>query len=239
MKKLLAILLTLMFVLSLSACGEKDTSDSGSTTDSQQSQTESTETDISSEQSSNTSSEADTPSKPESKPSNTSSDSKNNSSVVSNQTTSSQPKPTAPTKLNPKTSFKYGKYATEFFGEGKKSYTKCSLNFAEDYDGHEYQRITYYTKEECERLYGDWGFDANDPATYERDITIDNVKYYNMTGFDTIAEAYEMTDTVIKVTSDFEKFAHLSLNADGTLVVDVAAGDRYGAVGTIYKYVEQ
>ncbi len=238
MKKILSLLLALSLIFILVACnGKKDNTSTPDTNTTSQTGTESSETASTGTTESNTTDGSS--STTETTSSTASSEKKDTSSTVSTETTSSQTKPSTPSKLNPKKDFKFGKYAAEFFGEGKKSYSKCSLNFAQDYEGFEYQNTTYYTKEECERLYGDWGFDATDPDSYDREITVGNVKYYNMIGVVAIAEAYEMTDKVIKITADFDNFGTLSLNADGTLVVDIAAGDRYGTVGTVYKFVEE
>lgn len=233
MKKLLAILLALALVFSFAACGKKEPADSSLSTNDTVSQEQQSEINTSSEQASQPDTSSDTP--------NSSSIKNSSSSKKAPTSSSSQPKPTAPTKLNPKTDFKWGKYVAKYYSTDKKTYTVCTLIFYKEYEAVQRECATYYTEEECNRLYGgDFGFDANNLNEDFSFITLNGVKYYTFyPAYENIPEALEITDKAIKVSSDYEKWVTLSLKTDGNLIVDATDSDRYGKVGTIYKFTAE
>ena len=197
MKKLLAVILTLVMFFALSACGGAgDTTGNASDTDSAISQKEDS----------------------------------------SSQEASSAPKPN---KLNPKTDFKFGKYVAKYFDNDNKSYHVTSLLFYADFEGVEYHRENYYTEELCETKLQEWDMEFNEQDYEDAKIEVNGVTYYNLGNYDNLAEAYEITDTEIKVTPDFEQWALLSYYDDGTLVLDSTLPHRYAPVGTVYTLVEE
>lgn len=219
MKKILSIVLVLALAFCLCACGNNgaETSSATSTTTSQTESVNSTVSQVSSETSSQVSSE--TPSQ------------------VSSTATSSTTSSTAPTTLNPETEFKFGKYVAKFFSNDKKTYIICKLTFNKEYMSLQYEKATYYTKEECERLYGsDFGFDADNLSEDFSKITLDGVPYYTFYyGYENIPDLFKLTNTAIKLSTDAENWTSLSLKSDSTLVVATTDDNRYGSVGTIYN----
>ncbi len=214
MKKLLALLLTLAFALCLTACETNDTTSDNLGSDDALSQI--------------TSSEAD--SETETASSDASSDKKDDSTQTSS----------ALAKLNPKTDFKYGKYVAEFFSDDKKIYTSTSLYFYQEFEGLDYSSTDYYSKEKAIEKLGEFGSTFNE-ADYEESEkrVVNGVTYYDLGLWGGIPESYEMTDTVVKLTSD-GGVATLSLNADGTLTLESSEVEgRYGKIGTIFSFVEE
>lgn len=229
MKKLLAILLALALVFSFAACNKNKPADSSLSTNDTVSQEQQSEINTSSEQASQPDTSSDTPS--------SSSIKNSSSSKKAPASSSSRPKPTAPTKLNPKTDFKWGKYVAKYYSADKKTYTESILIFSKEYEALTHECATYYTKEECERLYGgDFGFDADNLNEDFSVITLDGVKYYTYYyAYENIPESFKITDANIRISPDVEKYSALALKADGTLVVETADNNHYGKVGTIYK----
>lgn len=268
MKKIIALLLTLMFALSLTACKKSDTSSDNSSVSSVLKQDDLSKTEISTEQSSESVTESEIESKPENNSSNTSSDKKTVSSKTTTQThnsssqpqstnqaqnsssqpqstsqgqsSSSQSQPTQPAKLNPKTDFKFGKYVAKYFDNDNQCYYETSLKFYKDFEGVEYQRERFYTKEYCKKRYQDWGMEFNEENfSYEYSITLNGITYYNIGDYDNLPEVYEITDTVIKISPDNNNWSELSLNADGTLVLEsTIENNRYAKVGTVFTLAE-
>lgn len=255
MKKLLALLLTLVFTLSLTACKKSDTSSDNSSVSAVLKQDDLSETVISTEQSSESVTESEIESKPENNSSNTSSDKKTVSSKTTTQThnsssqpqstsqgqsSSSQSQPTQPAKLNPKTDFKFGKYVAKYFDNDNQCYYETSLKFYKDFEGVEYQRERFYTKEYCKKRYQDLGMEFNEENfSYEYSITLNGITYYNIGDYDNLPEVYEITDTVIKISPDNNNWSELSLNADGTLVLEsTIENNRYAKVGTVFTLAE-
>ena len=246
MKKTLAILLIAVLALSFASCAKDKTNgvDSGEVA------SQITESDVST--SSNESSEAD--SETESTISNTSSEKKEDSSKTSStaskntNTTSNKPKPevkpeskpSAPAKLNPKKDFKYGKYVAKYLSDDKSLYYKTSIYFHEDFEGTQYNNTTYYNKAAATAKLAEFGgtFDEADYEGYQK-VTVDGVVYYDLDLWDSIPEGYEMTDTAIKVKSDYGT-STFSLLADGTIKLETTAKEgRYGKIGTIFTFVPE
>ena len=228
MKKWLALLLALILIFSLAACGNGDGGETSGTSD-VVSENQSSSVEVSSEQSGTSSTE--------SVVSQTSSAVSTTSSAV----TSSQPVVKGPDKVNPKTTFKYGKYQAKYFNSNKTSYHVSTLIFYEDFEGVEYCRDNYYTKEVCESKYEDWGSTFN-PADFgdAEKIVLNGVTYYNIGDYDHTSDAYKMTETNVKVTSDFESWAMFSYYSDGTLVLDsTVSGDRYALPKTVFTFVNE
>lgn len=268
MKKLSALLLTLVFALSLTACRKSNTSSDNSSVSSVLKQDDPSETEISTEQSSESVTESETDSKTENNSSNTLSDKKNESSktTTSAQNTSSQPEqtpptqnpssqpdaasqaqissskpePTQPAKLNPKTDFKFGEYVAKYFDNDSQCYYETSLKFYKDFEGVEYHRERFYTKEYCKKSYQDSGMEfSEENFSYEYSITLNGITYYNLGDYDHLSESYEITDTVIKISPDNNNWSELSLNADGTLVLEsTIRNNRYAKVGTVFTLAE-
>jgi hypothetical protein len=237
MKKIFALLLTLILTLSLVACGNEATNNENSV-NTDVSQTETSELSTSSEQSSVVDTESKTSNKTETASSAASNSSKTTSST---QSASSQPKPTTPTKLNPEKDFKYGKYTAKYFSDDKKTYTVCSLTFDKEYQSLQVEIAKYYNRAECERLYGEYfGFDADNLSEDFSTLTLNGVTYYTFyPAYTNVPEIFKLSATEIKMSPDGEKWAFLSLNANGTLVIDSATTDRYGKVGTTYTFVQE
>ena len=240
MQKLSALLLTLVFALSLVACKKDNTSSDSSSLSTFPSQAEQNETDISAEQTSEITSEIETESKTETGSSGITSDKKGNTSTSSSkQNSSSQPtQPTRPTKLNPQTNFKFGQYVAKFFGNNNQSYHIVSLEFHQDYEGVEYIRDNFYTKDYLKKWYLEPG-ETFDEQSFEPDskITLNGIPYYNIGDYGMITERYLITDKVIKV-NEGDAWDELSLNADGTLVLETNGGVIYAKIGTIFTIVE-
>jgi len=235
MKKIFALLLTLILTLSLVACGNEATSNENSV-NTDVSQTETSELSTSSEQSSVVDTESKTSNKAE-----TASSAASNSSKITSSTQSVSSQPTTPTKLNPEKDFKYGKYTAKYFSDDKKTYTVCSLTFDKEYRSLQVEIAKYYNRAECERLYGeDFGFDADNLSEDFSTLTLNGVTYYTFyPAYTNVPEIFKLSATEIKMSPDGEKWAFLSLNANGTLVIDSATTDRYGKVGTTYTFVQE
>lgn len=235
MKKIFALLLTLILTLSLVACGNEETSNENSV-NTDVSQTETSELSTSSEQSSVVDTESKTSNKAE-----TASSAASNSSKITSSTQSASSQPTTPTKLNPVKDFKYGKYTAKYFSDDKKTYTVCSLTFDKEYRSLQVEIAKYYNRAECERLYGeDFGFDADNLSEDFSTLTLNGVTYYTFyPAYTNIPELFKLSATEIKMSPDGETWAFLSLNANGTLVIDSATTDRYGKVGTTYTFVQE
>ena len=80
---------------------------------------------------------------------------------------------------------------------------------------------------------------SEDSFFYEYEKVIDGVTYYNVGDNEILPESYEMTSKSIKLTPELECMGELSLNADGTLTADVSKEGRYGAAGSIFKFVNE
>ena len=207
MRKILVLLLALVFALCLTACETKENANG-------------------SLGSQITSSEA---------------DSENASSELSSiEETSSEETSSAPAKLNPKTDFKYGKYTAEIFSDDKKTYTITSMYFYQDFAGLDYSSTDYFSKEKAIEKYNEFGSTFNEADFSESEKRVVNgVTYFDIGLWGGIPESYEMTDTVVKVKSD-GGVATFSLNEDGTLTLESSeVQNRYGKVGTIFKFISE
>ena len=102
----------------------------------------------------------------------------------------------------------------------------------EQYNGY----VTYYvdrffTKELCQQ--NGWTPDENTSKTVLNGIT-----YYEFDEmYDIINGIFEMTDTLIKVGDQEGKWDDLSLNADGTLVLETNGGVINAKIGTLFTLV--
>lgn len=246
MKKTLALLLIAVLALSFASCAKNKTNGANSNsvvsqiTESETTSTESSETASETESTiSNTSSEKKEDS---SKVASTSSKNSNNTNTKpeSKPETKPESKPSAPAKLNPKTNFKYGKYVAKYLSDDKSLYYKISIYFFEDFEGTQYDRTTYYNKAAATAKLAELG-GTFDEADYEenRKVTVGGVVYYDLDLWDNIPEGYEMTDTVIKVKSDYGT-STFSLLADGTIRLETTAKEgRYGKIGTTFTFVPE
>lgn len=253
MRKLSALLLILVFVLSLAACKKNNISSDASSTSLASLQSEQSES-ASSEQAGEDVTVSSEESKPESVSSTVSPDKKGNTSKTSpKQNVSSQPKqstpsqnpdsgtqptqpsqPTQPTKLNPKTDFKYGKYFGKYFGENNQRYYEVYLTFNKEYGSVEISEYDYYTKEYLMKEYG------TDPENmYINKKVLNGITYYDIGMGGAVPEGFEITDTVIKISRGYDTWEELSLNADGTLTIETSVEYGHGAVGTIYTFVQE
>lgn len=253
MRKLSALLLISVFVLSLAACKKNNTSSDTSSTSLASLQSEQSES-ASSEQAGEDVTVSSEESKPESVSSTVSPDKKGNTSKTSpKQNVSSQPKqstpsqnpdsgtqptqpsqPTQPTKLNPKTDFKYGKYFGKYFGENNQRYYEVYLTFNKEYGSVEISGYDYYTKEYLMKEYG------TDPENmYINKKVLNGITYYDIGMGGAVPEGFEITDTVIKISRGYDTWEELSLNADGTLTIETSVEYGHGAVGTIYTFVQE
>lgn len=253
MRKLSALLLISVFVLSLAACKKNNTSSDASSTSLASLQSEQSES-ASSEQAGEDVTVSSEESKPESVSSTVSPDKKGNTSKTSpKQNVSSQPKrstpshnpdsgtqptqpsqPTQPTKLNPKTDFKYGKYFGKYFGENNQRYYEVYLTFNKEYGSVEISEYDYYTKEYLMKEYG------TDPENmYINKKVLNGITYYDIGMGGAVPEGFEITDTVIKISRGYDTWEELSLNADGTLTIETSVEYGHGAVGTIYTFVQE
>lgn len=253
MRKLSALLLISVFVLSLAACKKNNTSSDASSTSLASLQSEQSES-ASSEQAGEDVTVSSEESKPESVSSTVSPDKNGNTSKTSpKQNVSSQPKqstpsqnpdsgtqptqpsqPTQPTKLNPKTDFKYGKYFGKYFGENNQRYYEVYLTFNKEYGSVEISEYDYYTKEYLMKEYG------TDPENmYINKKVLNGITYYDIGMGGAVPEGFEITDTVIKISRGYDTWEELSLNADGTLTIETSVEYGHGAVGTIYTFVQE
>ncbi len=227
MKRLSALLVAVLLVLTLCACAKKAPADSSAFVDGTTTQNAQSEINTSSEQTSQTDNAN------SSDIGSSSSKKSPSSSKVSAPSSSS--KVQTPSTLNPKTDFKWGKYVAKYYSADKKTYYICTLTFYKEYEGVQRECAIYYTKEECERLYSDFGFDADNLDENFSSITVSGVKYYTFEpAYEILPEALEITDTAIKVSPDYERWVTFSLNANGNLVISATDNDRYGKVGTVY-----
>ena len=153
--------------------------------------------------------------------------------------TSTATEPT-PTFKNPKTDFKFGKYVAKYFDNNKQSYHVSSLQFFKDFEGVEYYRDNYYTKEYCKKQCQDRGemFDEQN-FSYEDKITVNGVTYYSIGDFEMVADAYKITETEIKVTSDFEQWAVFHLTDSDQITLKSTNNNRYAKVDTIFTLTEE
>lgn len=253
MRKLSALLLISVFVLSLAACKKNNTSSDASSTSLASLQSKQSES-ASSEQAGEDVTVSSEESKPESVSSTVSPDKKGNTSKTSpKQNVSSQPKqstpsqnpdsgtqptqpsqPTQPTKLNPKTDFKYGKYFGKYFGENNQRYYEVYLTFNKEYGSVEITEYDYCTKEYLIKEYG------TDPENmYINKKVLNGITYYDIGMGGAVPEGFEITDTVIKISRGYDTWEELSLNADGTLTIETSVEYGHGAVGTIYTFVQE
>ena len=252
MRKLSALLLISVFVLSLAACKKNNTSSDASSTSLASLQSEQSES-ASSEQAGEDVTVSSEESKPGSVSSTVSPDKNGNTSKTSpKQNVSSQPKqstpsqnpdsgtqptqpsqPTQPTKLNPKTDFKYGKYFGKYFGENNQRYYEVYLTFNKEYGSVEITEYDYCTKEYLIKEYG------TDPENmYINKKVLNGITYYDIGMGGAVPEGFEITDTVIKISRGYDTWEELSLNADGTLTIETSVEYGHGAVGTIYTFVQ-
>lgn len=253
MRKLSALLLISVFVLSLAACKKNNTSSDASSTSLASLQSKQSES-ASSEQAGEDVTVSSEESKPESVSSTVSPDKKGNTSKTSpKQNVSSQPKqstpsqnpdsgtqptqpsqPAQPTKLNPKTGFKYGKYFGKYFGENNQRYYEVYLTFNKEYGSVEITEYDYCTKEYLMKEYG------TDPENmYINKKVLNGITYYDIGMGGAVPESFEITDTVIKISRGYDTWEELSLNADGTLTIETSVEYGHGAVGTIYTFVQE
>lgn len=252
MKKLSALLLTLILTLSLAACKKDATSSDASGLSNIPSQAEQSETDISAEQTSGITAESEAESKTEPAPTSTTPDKKSNTSKSTpKQDANSQPKsgtpaqnpnnnkttqPTKPTKLNPKTNFKFGKYVAKYFDNNNQSYHTRSFEFFKDLGSVELQQENYYTKEYYKKDAQERGEVFSEDDFYsENQITVNGTTYYEDI-YGTIVENFEITDTAVRVNRG-DEWIEFSLNADGTMTVDKSA-DFYADVGTVFALAQ-
>lgn len=265
--RILALLLTLAFTLSLTACRKSDTSSDNSSVSSVLSQTDPSETEISTVQSSESVTESETESETESKSENNSSNTSSDKKAVSSKTTtqthnsssqpqstnqaqnsssqpqstsqgqssSSQSQPTQPAKLNPKTDFKIGRYRAIILDDNNQICYRIDMDFqkGEQYNGY----VTYYvdrffTKELCQQN----GLTTNENTSK---VVLNGITYYGFEEiYDMINGIFEMTDTLVKVDNQEGKLDNLSLNADGTLVLETNGGVINAKIGTIFTFVQ-
>ena len=257
MKKALAVCLILAFAVSLAACKKGSTSSDSSNTSGVLLPAEQSEADTSAEQTSDAAPESGAESQAAPASSGTAPDKKPTPpKTTAPQGISSQPEqntppqdpgsstqptqPEKPTKGNPKTDFKFGKYVARFFDNNNQSYHIVSLEFYQEYEGVEYIRDNYYTKEYLKKLYQQRGETFDEQGFYhESEKTLNGITYYAIGDFDLLAEAYEMTDTVIKVSSGSpDKWDEVSLNPDGTLVLERNSDTVNAPVGTVFTRAE-
>ena len=247
-EKASVLLLTLVFAMSLTACKKSDVRNSRLSVGTDPMQGAPTQTTVPSEQAD----KGVTESKTENNPSTKSADGKTTAPqkattavkcagvqpqpTTAAQTSADKTQPTKAETQNPKTHFTFGNYVAKYFDNNNQSYHVTSLTFHEDYEGLDYSRINYYTKEYCKKRCQENG-QAFDEATfyYENEITLNGVTYYDIGDFDALPENYVMTDTAIRTSPDNSKWGEFSLRADGTLVLDSTTDkNRYATVGTVF-----
>ena len=217
MKKMFTLLLAVMMTLSLAACGEKQTEDENQTTTSE-------------EQVTTTESQVET-------------------TTTTTTTTTKATTTTTTTKLatlNPKTSFKFGRYTAAFFENNKQIYRKVSLEFYKDFDTVQAGYTDFYTIEQCKKQYESWGspFDENE-FSYESKLTVGGVTYYDIGNWGSLPTSYELTDTLIKTGEGdasegltLGAFAEFSLNQNGTLKLE-KGHSVFGKKGTVYTFAAE
>ena len=155
------------------------------------------------------------------------------------QSSSVESEPAKPAKLNPKKNLKLANFKAETFEENNQIYREISLYFYEELQSFQFSRENYYTKEYCKKKYEGWGMTFDEENfSYEYSKEVNGVTYYNLGDYDNVAESCEVTDTIVKLWPHNNGGDILSLNADGTLVVDKA---NYGMlkVGTIFMPVAE
>ena len=232
MKKILALLLVLAFVVSFAACKSKDAIGDNVSIGDASSEAQSSVTDASSESlvaSTDDSSKAQVSSTAQSGVAQTS----------SAQTSSVESKPATPAKLSPKKNLKAAKYAAKYFSDDKQIYYEVSLTFYEELTSFQFARENYYTKEQCKKKYEGWGMEFDEQNfSYEFSKEVNGVTYYNLGDWDNVAELCDVTDTTIKLWPEYEGGDILSMNADGTLVVDKANLGKL-KVGAVFTLVEE
>ena len=221
MKKLLAIILALVFVFAFAACGEdKTNSNDGSIVDG------SSEIEVSSEEAKN-----DLSSNTNSIVSDTSSKAPSNNSSTQKPTVSQNP--VNSTYLNPKKEFKYGTYEASFFDGNK--YTNCSLNFDKEYESLLFNFTTYYNKEGAIAKMNEFGSTFNE-ADY-RKITVNGVDYFDLEfNWGSLPMAFEFTEKNIRISSDYENFTLFTLLPNGNLKQENNPDNSFAKVGTIFTY---
>lgn len=249
MKKVLALVLTLVLALSLAACKKNATDGTSSDVSGAPAQVGQNETGVSGEETGESTPEStaepvssdamnDKNSNASKTTPNTTTTPKQNTPAKdtnSNSNTTTTTQPAKPKKLNPKTDFPFGKYTATYFDNNKQSYHVVSLEFAKDFEGVEYIRDNYYTAEYLKKMAQQRGepFDENN-IFHESKKTLNGITYYNVGDYSQLAEAYALTDTCIEIKAERDKTGALSLNPDGTLTLDVSVESRYGTVGTIF-----
>lgn len=143
--------------------------------------------------------------------------------------------------LNPKTSFKFGKYTAAVFENNKQVYRKVSLEFYQEFDTVQAGYTEFYTIEQCKKQYEAWGstFDEND-VFYESKLTVGGVTYYDIGNWGSLPTTYVLTDKLIKTGEgdaseglSLSAFAEFSLNQNGTLKLEKDHG-VFGKKGTVY-----
>ena len=261
MRKLSALLLISVFVLSLAACKKNNTSSDASSTSLASLQSEQSES-ASSKQAGEDITVISEESKPESVSSTVSPDKNGNTSKTSpKQNVSSQPKqstpsqnpdsgtqptqpsqPTQPTKLNPKTDFKIGRYrAISLDNNNNQICYSIDLEFqkGEQYNGYlTYYAQQFYTKELFQQITKE-RFEQNGFTPEYTSIILNGVTYYGFNGdFNFLNGVFEITDTLVKVDNQEGKLDNLSLNADGNLVLETNGGVIDAKIGTIFTFVQ-
>ncbi len=259
MRKLSALLLISVLVLSLAACKKNNTSSDASSTSLASLQSKQSES-ASSEQAGEDVTVSSEESKPESVSSTVSPDKKGNTSKTSpKQNVSSQPKqstpsqnpdsgtqptqpsqptqPTQPTKLNPKTDFKIGRYrAISLDNNNNQICYSIDMVFQKDeqYNGYiPYFADRLFTKELCQQ-------NGLNPDENTSKIVLNGITYYGFDEmYDRIDGIFEITDTLIKVGDQMGKWDNLSLNADGNLVLETNGGVINARIGTIFTFVQE
>ena len=218
MKKTIVLLLVLLLSLSLVACGNSET---GGDVSSQIESNDITSSDITSSDLTSDDVSSD----------DTSSFEENNQTEVSSNGSSSQ---SAPTKLNPKTDFKYGTYKASFFADNNKKYYQSKLFFYDAFETVEMSYVCYYSLEGATEKYAGWEMEFN-PDDCEFTIEVDGVTYYDIDMWGSVPTGYELTDTAI-IVEDVNVF---SLNANGTLVLETNEDSSLGSIGTVYTFVNE
>ncbi len=156
-------------------------------------------------------------------------------STSQGQSSSSQSQPTQPAKLNPKTDFKIGIYRAIILDNNNQICYRIDMDFqkGEQYNGY----VTYYvdrffTKELCQQN----GLTPNENSSK---VVLNGITYYEFEEmYDMINGIFEMTDTLVKVDNQEGKLDNLSLNADGTLVLETNGGVINAKIGTIFTFVQ-
>lgn len=222
MKKAFALLFVLAITVCLAACGT-DTPSNGSTTTDGSAQTTTSSIENETTVTTTTTKAVTTTSK----------------TTTTTKATTTTTKPT-PTFRNPKTDFKFGKYVAKYFDNNNQSYHVSSLQFYKDFEGVEYYRNNFYTKEYCKKRYQDMGMTFDEQNfSYESEITVNGVTYYSIGDYEMLAEAYKITETEIKVTADFEQWAIFRLNYGDQIILTTTKDDRYAKPNTVFTLTEE